>query len=166
MSVKIAGVLILMSYILIAFYLYPPRWRPIDVFKMNPNLLPFWTKLVALVWIFFVIIHAYYIRRIEWTENYFLLVGVNLGLVIITFSKDNFEDEFSMQIRWRAMYASMISFFVFIGLGGSIRVILPDSDFENGFYYLFMWLNAVLTVNICYYYISKYKIRSEKQFKN
>jgi hypothetical protein len=160
---KILGMTILSCYLLIAFYLYPPGLRPIDVFKLSPKLLPFWTKFIALIWIVFVIIHAYFIRRIEWTENYFLLVGVNLGLVIITFAKDKIEDEFSIQIRWRAMYSAMISFFVFIGLGGSIRVISPDLKFHNGFYFLFMWINAALTVNIVYYYFSKYKLKRDNK---
>jgi hypothetical protein len=160
---KAVGILILLGYIFIAFYLYPPKWRPFDVFKMNPKLLPTWTKLLAVVWIVFVIIHAYFIRRIEWTENYFLLVGVNLGLVVLTFSKDKIEDEFSKEIRWRAMYSSMISFFTFVGMGGAIRIILPESNFENGFYFLFMWLNAVLTVNISYYYGSRYKLKKENE---
>nr|WP_319997493.1 hypothetical protein [uncultured Draconibacterium sp.] len=156
---KIVGVLMLVCYILIASYIYPPKWRPFDVFKLSPNLLPFWTKIVAVVWIIFVIFHANFIKKIEWVDNHFLSVGVNLGLLVITFAKDKLEDEFSMQIRWRAMYTSMISFFVFIGIGGTIRIILPESDFDNGFYFLFMWLNAVLTVNICYYYYSRYKFK-------
>ena len=113
-----------------------------------------------MTWIVFVVIHAYFIRKIEWVDNHFLLVGVNLGLVVITFAKDRLEDEFSMQIRWRAMYISMISFFVFVGIGGAVCVILPDSNFDNGFYFLFMWLNAVLIVNIAHYYISKFRSRS------
>jgi len=160
---KILGIIVFSCYFLIAFYLYPPGLRQVDVFKLNPKLLPFWSKFIALIWIIFVIIHAYFIRRIEWTENYFLLVGVNLGLVIITFTKDKLEDEFSIQIRWKAMYSAMISFFIFIGLGGSIRIISPDIKFENGFYFLFMLLNASLIVNITYYYISKYKLKRENK---
>ncbi len=132
------GVVFLVGYIFIAFYLFPPGRRPLDVFKLNPKLLPNWTKIVAIIWIVFVIIHAYFIRRIEWTENHFLLVGVNIGLVILCFSKDKSEDEFSMQIRWRAMYVSTISLFVFMGIAGAIRVILPDHKFEDGFYFLFI----------------------------
>lgn len=159
---KTFGVIILVSYVLIAFYIFPPRRRPFDVFKLNPNLLPYWSKFVAVIWIVFVILYVYFIHRIEWVENYFLLVGVNLGLIVVIFSKDKLEDEFSMQIRWRAMYVSMISFFVFVGIAGAVRVLLPEYNFQNGFYFLFMWLNSVLTVNISYYYITKFRIRSEK----
>lgn len=154
--------LIIIGYIIIAFYLFPPKSRPLDVFKLNPNLLPYWTKYAAITWIIFVIIHAYFIKRIEWTENNFLLVGVNIGLVILCFSKDRNEDEYSMQIRWRAMYISTISLFVFIGIAGAIRVILPQHNFEHGFYFLFMWLNAALFANIVYFYTSKFFYSNKK----
>lgn len=152
---KTLGYLLFAGYIFIAMFLKPPGNKPFDVFKIHPRLLPYWTKFIGIAWIAFVLIHAYLIRRIPWNENDFLLVGFNFGLIVLCFSKSKQEDEFSTQIRWRAMYLSVISFFTFCGIGGTLKILMPKNDF-NGFYYLFMLLNATLIVNIVYYYSTKF----------
>jgi hypothetical protein len=156
------GFILLAGYIFVALYIKPPKNRPIDVFKLNTNLLPYWSKFISLGWIAFVIFHAYFIRRIPWVENNFLLVGVNFGLVVICFSKSRNEDEFSMQIRWKSMYTSVITLFGFFGFAGAMKISVPNLQ-PPGFYYLFMILNATLLVNIIYYYFSKYRLSWSKK---
>ena len=137
-------------------YLFPIGKRSFDVFKLNQILLPYWWKYIGIGSLVFVFVYAIWDGNIDPLKNRFLNAGIYFGLIQITFSREKFEDEFSAQIRIKAMYNSVISLFVLIGLFSSITISSPDSFEEVSFSTLLMMFNSILIVYLTYFYWTKY----------
>jgi len=78
-------------------------------------------------------------------------------LIQISFSKEKNEDEFAEQTRTKAMFLSVISLFMLVGIYSAYEIIEPNSFSENSFTWFMMLLNATLIVYLGYFYFTKYR---------
>ncbi len=152
----IIGTLVIISYFIILLRLFPAGKRSLDVFKRTPVLLPYWWKFVGIGWFIFVFAYSIYEGNFNPSTNTFLLSGMYFGLVQIAFSKEKEEDEFAVQIRMKAMYLSLISIFLLVGIYSAYEIIEPHSFSENAFVWFMMLFNATLIVYLGYFYVTKY----------
>lgn len=155
----IIGTIIIISYFIFFVRLFPLGKRSLDVFKMNPVLLPHWWRFVGLGWLVIVFGFSIFEGNFNPSTNTFLLSGMYFGLLQLAFSKEKNEDEFDIQIRLKAMYISMISLFLLTGIYSSYEMINPNSFSTDSFLWFMMLLNATLIVYLIYFYITKYGIK-------
>lgn len=155
-KLQFLGTLMAVGYLTIIFRIFPKGRKSFDVFKLNPKLLPFWMKYIGLLWLLFVFIYSAVYLNLNFSENTLLLVGTHFGLILIAFSNDKNEDEYSLQVRLKAMYVSIISLFLITGIVGAIEVRSPGSFSDNAFYFYLMSFDATLFVYLTYYYFTKY----------
>lgn len=155
----VIGTIVILSYFIILLRLFPAGKGSLDVFKRNPVLLPYWWKFVGIGWLLFVFAYSIYERNFNPSTNTFLLSGMYFGLVQIAFSKEKNEDEFAAQIRMKAIYLSMVSMFLLVGIYSSYEIIEPNSFSDKSFIWFMMLFNAVLMVYLIYFYFTKYGLR-------
>ena len=153
---KTIGLILLVVYLIIMWHLFPNGRRSLDVFKLNPVLLPNWCKYTGLCWLIFVIVYSIIEGNFNPSTNKFLLAGMYFGLLQIAFSREKNEDEFSAQIRIKAMYISIISIFIIVGCISSISIAAQDSLKDFSFQFVMMMFNSVLIVFLVYFYWTKY----------
>lgn len=127
-----------------------------DVFSFNPRLLPYPVKFSGLLWLLIIFIYSGLKGTINLTKNVLLLVGIHFGLSLIAFSAERNEDEFSAQIRMKAMYVAIISLFLISGLMATVEVMAQGGFVENAFFFFIMLLDTTLFVYITYFYFTKY----------
>jgi hypothetical protein len=156
------GTILIGAYFVILLRFFPAGRRTFDVFRLNPNLLPWWWKFVGVGWLIFVTGYSILEGNFGLSTNKFLLVGVYFGLLQIAFSKEKNEDEFAVQIRVKAMYVSLISLFFLVGIFSSFEITNPDSFSKNAFLTFMMLFNATLVVYLSYFYFTKYGFKKNK----
>lgn len=156
------GTILIGAYFVILLRFFPAGRRTFDVFRLNPNLLPWWWKFVGVGWLIFVTGYSILEGNFGLSTNKFLLVGVYFGLLQIAFSKEKNEDEFAVQIRVKAMYVSLISLFFLVGIFSSFEITNPDSFSKNVFLTFMMLFNATLVVYLSYFYFTKYGFKKNK----
>ena len=162
---KTIGLILLVAYLIIMWHLFPNGRKSLDVFKLNPVLLPSWWKLVGLGWLTFVIVYSIMEGNLNPTTNTFLLTGLYFGLLLITFSKEKNEDEFSAQIRIKAMYISIITLFFAVGMLSCLSIATPASFKDFPIQILIMMFNSVLIVYLAYFYWTKYGFKRKRYEK-
>ncbi|MDX8340621.1 hypothetical protein SLH46_15595 [Draconibacterium sp. IB214405] len=153
----IIGTIVIISYFIVLLRFFPFGRRTLDVFNLSPHLLPFWCKFVGMGWLLFVFCYSIIQGDTNPSTNPFLLSGIYFGLLQIAFSKEKNDDEFAEQIRMKAMYISMISFFFLAGIYSGYEIIEPNSFSENSFVWFMMLLNATFIVYLSYFYFTKYR---------
>lgn len=162
---KTIGLILLIAYLIGTWHLFPKGRNSLDVFKLNPVLLPNWCKFTGLAWIAFVFIYSITEGNFNPSTNNFLLAGMYFGLLQIAFSREKNEDEFSSQIRIKAMYISIISIFIIVGYISSISITAQDSLKDFSFQFIMMMFNAVLIVYLAYFYWTKYGFKRNRDEK-
>ena len=153
----IIGTIVIISYLVIFVRILPTGKSNMDVFERVPVLLPFWWKFIGIGWLLFVLGYSLFQGNFNSSTNTFLLSGMYFGLILIAFSKEKNEDEFSEQTRVKAMFHSVISLFLLAGIYSAYEIIEPNSFPENSFIWFMMLLNATLIVYLGYFYFSKYR---------
>ncbi|WP_157493585.1 hypothetical protein [Draconibacterium sediminis] len=153
----IIGTIVIISYLVIFVRILPTGKRNMDVFERIPVLLPFWWKYIGIGWLLFVFGYSIYQGDFNPSTNTFLLSGMYFGLIQISFSKEKNEDEFAEQTRTKAMFLSVISLFMLVGIYSAYEMIAPNSFSENSFTWFMMLLNATLIVYLGYFYFTKYR---------
>ena len=151
------GYIMVLGYLGISLRLFPAGNKSFDVFKLHPRFLPSKAKYVGLLWILFIFVYSAITSDLNPSTNRVLLVGVNFGLVIIIFSKEKNEDEYSNHIRLKAMYVAIVSMFLLAGVFSSFELINPDSFSKNAYTSYMMIFNATLIVYLIYFYFTKYR---------
>lgn len=129
------------------------------VFK-KIKLFPRWVKYVGLVVFFVSVIIPFHTNLLIEGKNYLGITFANLGLFFICFSRDKLEDEMSNLIRLKSFYRSVALGFVYIFVFTAIEFIYGDK-FE--LIPAVQLVTFILLVYLANYYITKSKIRSEKQ---
>jgi hypothetical protein len=152
----IIGTILIIAYFIILLRFFPAGRRTLDVFKLNPLLLPYWWKFVGISWLLFVFIYSFIKGNFDPLTNTFLLTGMYFGLLQIAFSKEKNEDEFASQIRLKAMFVALISLFFLVGVYSSFELTNPNSFSEHSFVWFMMLFNATLIVYLSYFYYTKY----------
>ncbi|WP_297099059.1 hypothetical protein [uncultured Draconibacterium sp.] len=153
----ILGTIIIISYLVILVRMLPVAKSNMDVFERIPLLLPFWWKFVGIGWLLFVFGYSLYQGDFNPSTSTFLLSGMYFGLIQISFSKEKNEDEFAEQTRTKAMFLSVISLFMLVGIYSAYEIIEPNSFSENSFTWFMMLLNATLIVYLGYFHFTKYR---------
>lgn len=159
---KLIGTIMIIGYFGILERLIPGRKRSFDVLKIHIRFLPPLAKIAGLLWIVFIFIYSAITSDLNPGTNIILLVGINFGLAIIVFSKEKKEDEFSSQIRLKAMFISIVSFFLLLGVFACFKVISPNSISKDSFVAIMMLSDATLVVYLIYFYFTKYRFGLKK----
>ena len=159
------ALLLCTAYIVFIWYLFPSGRNSLDVFKLNPVLLPYWWKFIGLGCIASVFVYSIVEGDFNPSTNRFLLSGMYFGLLQIAFSKEKNEDEFALQIRIKAMYITIISIFFVVGMISSFSVIAPDAVQNDSFFFMMLMFNSVLIVYLTYFYWTKYGFKKNKDEK-
>jgi len=157
----IIGTILVVAYFIILLRLFPAGKRTLDVFKLNPVLLPYWWKFLGLGWLVFVFGYSIAQGNFNPSTNTFLLSGMYFGLLQITFSRERDEDEYSAMIRTKSMYVAFISVFFLVGIYSAYEMVENNSFSKNAFVWFMMLFNATLIVYLIYFYYSKYGIRGK-----
>lgn len=152
----IIGTILIVVYFIILFRFFPAGRRTLDVFKLNPHLLPYWWKFVGIGCLVAVFAYSIYQGNFDPLRNPLLLSGMYFSLLQIAFSKEKSEDEFDAQIRLKAMYVALISLFFLVGVYSSFELTNPNSFSANAFVWFMMLFNATLIVYLSYFYFTKY----------
>ncbi len=153
------GYLLIVAYFIFLWHFFPTGRKSFDVFKLNPNLLPYWWKFIGIGCLVLVFLYSIIQGNFNPSTNSFLLAGMYFGLLQIAFSKEKREDELDIHIRLKAMYISMISMFFIAGVYSSFEIISPNSISNHSFVWFMILLNATLIVYLSYFYYTKYGVR-------
>lgn len=155
----IIGTILIVVYFLILLRFFPAGRRTMDVFKLNPHLLPYWWKFVGIGSLVIVLVYSVYQGNFDPLKNPLLLSGMYFSLLQMAFSKEKSEDEFIAQIRLKAMYVALISLFFLVGVYSSFELTNPKSFSANSYVWFMMLFNATLIVYLSYFYVTKYGVK-------
>lgn len=155
---EIYGIIMMMAYFTIMCFVLPSGRVNTDILKVRLRLLPFGFKFIGLAWLIFVLCYSFINNWVYFSQNNFLFIGMNLGLLLLVVSRDRKEDEFSNHLRLRSMYLSALILFFLAGVFVTGSVWNTNSFPKNSIIYLVLLLNVSLLVYLTYYYLSKYII--------
>ena len=92
---EILGYLLIVAYFIMLWHIFPHGRNSLDIFKLNPVLLPFWWKFIGIGWLAIVFVYSISKHDFNPSTNRFLLTGIYFGLMQIGFSKEkNCECQF------------------------------------------------------------------------
>ncbi len=144
-------------------YVIPKSGFEFDMNRIKLRLYPNTFKFIAIGWIVISIILAVVFQNSSPRIGEYLLSSINLSLFVFVFSKQKSEDEFSEQVRFKAVSYSFITFVAMAGAFGSISIRESESKsvFDNLLLQILMV--TVLLMTILYFYITIYKVRKENK---
>lgn len=148
------------GYIALCTRLIKPMNKSWDVLELRLNLAPWYFKFVGIVLIFAAIaIYVWYSKEkgIDRAEE-LIVYDLNLGFLLLVFSREKHEDELFNQIRLKAIVASLIAVFIMYGmLMPSVFIIeerYHEWIFSFGGIMIFFYLAYLI-----YFYTTKFKMR-------
>lgn len=142
-------------------YVIPKSGFEFDLYRIKLRLYPNKFKLIAIGWIIISILLAIFFRNTNHRSGEYLLSSINLSLFIFVFSKQKSEDEFSEQVRFKAVSYSFITFVAMVGAFGVISIGGAESNkgFDNLLLQILM--GSALLMAAFYFYVTIYKVRKE-----
>lgn len=154
------SIIIFFVYFGLLIYIIPSSGLAFDLYERKFRLLPYWFKIVALIWFVLAVVLTLLFKDSipKWEE--LLFSNLNFSLFVSFFSKQKYEDEFSEQIRFKAFTYSFIGFVAMIGALGAFYI--ADSDSSNWSNFLVQgFMGGGLLVATLNFYFTLYKAKKE-----
>jgi cadmium resistance protein CadD (predicted permease) len=135
----------------------PKTW---DVLEFRFNLVPFYFKFVGIFSVLAAI--AFYIWYSKGTNviraEEMLLYHVNMGLLLLIFSKEKDEDELFNQIRLKSIVASFVGVMLIFGM--LMPSIFVRKEVHQEWILSFGAIMTIFDINyLVYFYFTKFRMR-------
>jgi len=154
------SIIIFGIYFGLLIYIIPSSSLGFDLYERNFRLLPSWFKLLALLWLVIGLSGILIFKESIQKQNEVVFSVINLSLFISFFSKQKNEDEFSEQVRFKAITYSFVSFVAMVFALGVSRI--PNSDDGEWSNFIVQgFMGAALFIATLYFYFTLYKMRKE-----
>lgn len=149
-------------YMAIGLFLIKPKVFNYDVLQMELRLFPHFFKWVGVILCLVILIMGrLYWEVYEYTKE-LTFYAINLGLLVVVFSKEKIEDEFAHQLRLKSLIVSVIGTIIMLG---SLYPMYVFYVFESK-----LWLSRVsapfvlsmlLSSYLFYFYYARFRLRRE-----
>lgn len=154
-----APIVIVVVLLFIGLGMWITKDKPEKALYKKLVLFPLWFKYLGLAIFLGGAILPFELDLLYEGKNILGLQIANLGLFLTCFSKDKNEDEMINLIRLKSFYRSVIMGFLYSAIIFAVNVFSDNDGNHTPATQLTMFILLVYLLN---FYITKYKIRSEK----
>lgn len=166
-AIQIINLCYVAIYVGFGLFVLRPIPSSYNLLEIKLRLLPFFFKWIGIaiilssVFIFLIIIEeAVFVRSKE-----MLFYHINLGIVLVVFSKEYDEDELFKYLRFKSIVVSFINTVIVVGILYPLT-FLNNEMTDNWIFDFELILLMFFLYYLIYFYFTKFKMKKELKAKN